>query len=237
MPVARRLPCPGRRSPARPAVAWPGPAAVAGRAAATPVAPGRCLPRPVAAAPPRPVAAATPAAHRPPAARPGVARPAAGAGDILGGLPGPRLWPGPCLRPWPGRCVLGVFVPGLWLGGWCHAGVFGGLPGPALWPGPCLRPWPGRCVLGVFVPGLWLGGRYRAGAVGTWPRQRRWLADRDRGDGEGPGDVRGHLAQLSRQPDGARPKLVGLPGGGLAYRVGLLGCLPLYLLGLTLGVA
>src|SRR5204862_943741 len=46
-----------------------------------------------------------------------------------------------------------------------------------------------------------------------------------------------HLAQLSRQPDGARPQLVGLPRRSLTYRVGLVLRLALYLLGLPLSLA
>jgi hypothetical protein len=123
---------------------------------------------------------------------------------------------------------------------WFHnrhgrSGVFGDLP-----PRPGLWPWPGGW-LDALLPVLWRGGRHgRSGAGvlgGLRTGQGLRLPSRYRGDGEGPGDVRGHLAQLSRQPDGARPQLVGLPCRRLTYRVGLVLRLPLYLLGLPLGFA
>ena len=156
-----------------------------------------------------------------------------GAIEVLGGLlPGPRLRPGPFLRLWPGG-RRGVLFPGLWLDGWHVAGL---PPGARLGPGPSRRPGAHGRPGVILFPGL-LGSRRCGAGVFCAPgpgQSRGRLRGGNRGDGEGPGDVRGHLAKLGRQPDGARPELVGLPGGGFADRLGLLGRLPPYLLGLLL---
>ena len=185
---------------------------------------------------------------------------------VAGLAPGPGLWPWPggrlgVLLPglgldgwheplscWPGAGAvpvavaggrLGVLLPGLWLDGWHDAAVSpvrlgapvaGAVPVAGCARSAGRRPAP--------RPAGW--GRRRGAGVFCAPRpgqSRGRLRGGDRGDGEGPGDVRGHLAKLGRQPDGARPELVGLPGGGFADRFGLLGRLPPYLLGLLLGPA
>ena len=77
----------------------------------------------------------------------------------------------------------------------------------------------------------WRSLRHRAAWAGPPARSRY------RGDSEGPGDVRGHLAEFSGQPYCARPQLVGLPCGSFAHRLGLVGRLPPYLLGLSFSLA
>jgi hypothetical protein len=126
-------------------------------------------------------------------------------------------------------------LPVLWLNGWHRrAGVGQPMPGPCLWPRSALRTW-----RRIWLPVPWLRGLSPPAAVVDELRTGQGLRLRsgDRGDGEGPGDVRGHLAQLSRQPDGARPQFVGLPCRSLTYRVGLVLRLPPYLLGLQLRLA